>query len=450
MASRARAARKGKPLAGVIWVDITELFDHFRFASHPTGVSRVVLSLADALALDPGNLFQTIRPLLWHPVYRRPTTIDPTRLLPLAQFFPGLKSRYAAAGLSNRSSQHAVMKAIRTSLPRPLRFRMFPADSGVSQFARWAARQGLKLSPASFSPGDCLFAPGSFWLGGYAGRLTRQAQAAGIPVVAFVHDVLLLSHPEWLPGRHSQQFRRGCDSFLPACAALACNSAYTRDEIRRNVPPAAKLPIHVCRLADKAAVASGSLPAEITPLLSRRYALCVSTVTPRKNHELILEAWFRLGKKFGDATPYLVLVGGGHPDPRLREMMEREKKCGNRVVWLRDIDDVGLEALYRQAWITIYPSLAEGYGMPVAEALSRGKVCLAGLSTGIREVAMELIDAIDPTDSESVVTRLHGYISDPTRLAAREAEIKRCYRPTDWSSTARCIRSVLEQVVRER
>src|SRR5215470_20450175 len=143
------------------------------------------------------------------------------------------------------------MKAIRTSLPRTLRFRLFPADSGVSQFARWADHQGLTVAPAFFSPGDCLFVPGSFWLGGYASRLARQARAKGVPVVAFVHDVLLLSHPEWLPSRHSEQFRRACEAFLPSCAAIVCNSAHTRDELKRLVALPDRLPVLSCRLGDR-------------------------------------------------------------------------------------------------------------------------------------------------------------------------------------------------------
>jgi glycosyltransferase involved in cell wall biosynthesis len=84
--------------------------------------------------------------------------------------------------------------------------------------------------------------------------------------------------------------------------------------------------------------------------------------------------------------------------------------------------------------------------LPVAEALSRGKVCLAAPSGGIREISADLIDIIDPTDPRSVVVTVTAYLSNPAHLAAREA-IRQRYRSTNWSETARAIRSVLEGTV---
>jgi len=128
-------------------------------------------------------------------------------------------------------------------------------------------------------------------------------------------------------------------------------------------------------------------------------------------------------------------------------MMARQEVESGRVIWLSSVDEHSLEALYRCAWLTIYPSLGEGYGLPVAEALSRGKVCLAAPSGGIREVSPDLIDFIDPLEPRSVVAQVKMYLSQPSRLAAREAEIRRRYRPTAWSDTARAVCAVLERTV---
>ncbi len=432
-------------MAGSIWIDITELFGQFRLANHPTGVSRTVLKLADALAADPGKVFRAARPLFWHPIWRRAVTTEDSRLWPLAEFFPRLSALYMVAGLAGAAYSSRKMKAIATSLPRPLRYRLFPADNGVVLFARWARLQGIRLVPASFSADDSLFVPGSFWLGKYMPGLLAQARAAGTPVTAFVHDMLLLSHPEWLPGRHSDQFRRGCEAFLPGCAAIACNSRHTQREIHRFVldPP----PIQTCRLADQSIEhPSTRASAPVSEMLDKRYALFVSTIIPRKNHRLLVAAWDLLWHELGAATPYLLFVGGGAPDAPLATMMERPTTA-SRVIWLRSVDDSSLEALYRCAWVTIYPSLGEGYGLPVAEALSRGKVCLAAPSGGIREVSDDLIDFIDPLEPQSVVERVKMYLSEPSRLAAREAEIRRRYCSTPWSDTARAVRTVLEGTI---
>ena len=372
--------------SGTIWIDITELFDQFRMASHPTGVSRTVLNLADALAADAGDVFRAARPLFWHPILRCPLTAADKRLSPLTAFFPQLRASYAAAGMARTAYSSRTMKAIVTSLPRSLRYRLFPADNGVTLFARWAQRQGIRLVPAGFAAGDSLFVPGSFWLGRYMPRLAARARADGVSITAFMHDMLLLSHPEWLPGRHSDQFRRGCEAFLPMCAAIVCNSQHTRDELRRFVPLPEGLPIETCRLADQPlAGAPTAAPAAMSEFFDKRYVLFVSTLIPRKNHRLLVEAWHLLWRQLGPAAPYLLLIGGGAPDPHLADMMARHHE-GGRVIRLGSVDDSSLEALYRGAWMTAYPSLGEGYGLPVAEALSRGKVCLAAPSGGIREI----------------------------------------------------------------
>jgi glycosyltransferase involved in cell wall biosynthesis len=436
------------PRTGYLWVDVTELFDHFRIARYPTGVSRVILTLADALKADHGKTFADVRLLFWDPALRCALTADDPRLLPLAHFLPQLSTLYAAAGIATTAGNSRLQKALRTSLPRSIRFRLFPSDSGVTLFRQWAKQQGLLLAPVRFGAGDALFVPGSFWLGKYAARLAKQANSARVPVTAFVHDVLLLSHPDWLPRRHSDQFRRGCDRFLPGCTAIICNSMNTRDELRRHVVLPSGLPVFTCRLGD---LPSSSPAQRVTPAVAamteRRYVLFVSTITPRKNHVLLVEAWRRLWRQLGAATPYLLLVGGGAPDPALAAMLQSGQAEAGRIIRLTDIDDDGLAVLYRHAWMTAYPSLAEGYGIPVAEALSHGKICLAAPSGGIREIDNKLIDFIDPADPDSVADAVKAYLRDDDRRRKREAEIKENYNPTDWSETASVVRSVLERTV---
>lgn len=162
------------------------------------------------------------------------------------RFFAQLITAYAAAGMRPAARHSRVIKALRTFLPRWCRNRLFPADNGVALFKSWAKRQAVRLSAVRFARGDCLFVPGSFWTGKYAPRLAARANAAGVPVTAFVYDLLPLSHPDWLEQRRAKRFRRGRDSFLPGCAAIVCLTAYTRDELRRLVVLPRGLPVYTC------------------------------------------------------------------------------------------------------------------------------------------------------------------------------------------------------------
>ena len=402
----------------------------------------MIIHLTDELVARPGA-FGRARPLFWHPVDRTPLTFA-TAFAPLARFFPDLAPAYERAGWPFARPRSRVVKGLITAVPKPFRYRLVPSAHGVTHFAGWAKRHGVSLSRVEFEAGDCLFAPGSFWLERYAPGLADRAREKRAIVAAFVYDVLLLSNPEWLPSGHAEQFRRGLAAFLPRCKAIACGSSYTRSELLRRVELPAEALVEPCRLADRLDVSGGALPREIASL-SGPYVLFVSTITPRKNHRLLVTAWIDLWQRYRERTPYLVFVGGGAPDASLVSLLERAKAAGDRVVRLAGIDDAALEAVYRHAWLTAYPSLGEGYGLPVAEALGKGKVCLSSGRGGLAEVAPGLTDPIDAADHRSVVAAVGRYLDDPSAVADRESEIRNGFRSTAWSDTAAAVRGLIER-----
>src|SRR5262245_47687855 len=81
-----------------LWIDITELFGQFSRANHPTGISRVIINLTDALTAGHGAVFTRIKPIFWHPVEQMPLTVDDPGLGPLNTFFPALQARYDSSG----------------------------------------------------------------------------------------------------------------------------------------------------------------------------------------------------------------------------------------------------------------------------------------------------------------------------------------------------------------
>ena len=83
----------------------------------------------------------------------------------------------------------------------------------------------------------------------------------------------------------------------------------------------------------------------------------------------------------------------------------------------------------------------------MAEALARGKVCIATRCGGLEEVAPDLVDPIGPDDPDEFVTRIVEYLADPSLLAAREKLVRTHYRPTRWEDTAFMVRQILEGAV---
>jgi glycosyltransferase involved in cell wall biosynthesis len=107
------------------------------------------------------------------------------------------------------------------------------------------------------------------------------------------------------------------------------------------------------------------------------------------------------------------------------------------------LSDAELDVAYHHCQFTLFPSLAEGWGLPVAESLAHGKFCLASNRTSIPEVGGDLIDYFDPSDDDDVVAKIERLLFEPGYLAAREARLRTEYCPGTWAD---CARSVVLQL----
>jgi glycosyltransferase involved in cell wall biosynthesis len=116
---------------------------------------------------------------------------------------------------------------------------------------------------------------------------------------------------------------------------------------------------------------------------------------------------------------------------------------GGKVVLLEHPDDAELAALYRGCLFTVFPSLYEGWGLPVSESLAFGKPCLASAATAVPEAGGELARYFDPESVPDALRALRSVLDDPAALPAWEAEVRARFRPTPWSETARAIVEVL-------
>jgi glycosyltransferase involved in cell wall biosynthesis len=225
---------------------------------------------------------------------------------------------------------------------------------------------------------------------------------------------------------------------LPLCDRLLANSAFTAGDVAR-YRRAQGLPdcdIPLIRLGDGFSQAGAH--ATVAHGLDRPYALVVSTIELRKNHALLVDAWQVLLARHGpDAVPSLVFAG--REGPLSHDLMQRLRatsNLGGHVILRPSSSDAEIAALYRGCSFTLFPSLYEGWGLPVAESFTFGKPCLASNATSVPEVGGDLASYFDPLDLSATIACLEAILGDPAGLADWEAEIRRDFRPTPWSHTA--------------
>jgi glycosyltransferase involved in cell wall biosynthesis len=249
------------------------------------------------------------------------------------------------------------------------------------------------------------------------------ASASRAPWVATIHDLHFLHDPTHFTRRGVSVFTRFLDLVRAEAALVVCPSEATRadcvaagiDEGRIRVTPWG---------TDRTAVA----PAEVQRVrqaygLERPFILFVGTIEPRKNLGRLLEAFGRLG----DVDADLVLVGpAGWSDPPATN--------ARRLGFVPDRD---LHALYAAATVVSYPSLREGFGLPVLEAMVEGLPVLASDLPVLREVGGDAAVWFDPLDLESIAGALRLAATRPDELSALAAAGLERSRLFSWERVAR-------------
>ncbi len=158
--------------------------------------------------------------------------------------------------------------------------------------------------------------------------------------------------------------------------------------------------------------------------------------------------FFRAYAAYVQRTPDpipLVVVCGSHLASRMRAEVA-QLHLGNVVVWLKEVTDTELSALYSACDSFVYPSLYEGFGLPVLEALTCGALCIAYRVSSLPEVLGNAGLLIDPDDVEGLIGALQDVTRDPTMRAKYEAAIDEQVGNFGWEVAAQSIRSSLARI----
>jgi glycosyltransferase involved in cell wall biosynthesis len=239
-----------------------------------------------------------------------------------------------------------------------------------------------------------------------------------------VHDLTFLVHPECFePRLHRYLARVVPRSLRRAHHILADSHATQRDLTRLLGVPAERISViypgvdeQFCPLP-----ASASAPVRRRLGLPDTFLLFVGTLEPRKNLVRLLEALHRLPN-----APPLVLAGRrGWLYDEVFAAVER-LHLHERVCWLDFVEDTDLPALYNLAEAFIYPSLYEGFGLPVAEALACGTPVVTSRLASLPEVAGDAAILVDPFDSAAIAAGIQQALDAGEHFrAAGPAQVSR-------------------------
>lgn len=256
------------------------------------------------------------------------------------------------------------------------------------------------------------------------------------PVVATIYDAIPLLHPEWA----NQRLRSIKNRLLRGAAGAANLVIAVSDAAVPEIIGAYGVPREIIRVVppgvEEAWFASSPQIAALSSGTDRILSGCflfVGTLQPRKNVATLLAAYDALPSAIRSSRQLVVVgkYGWGADDVRSQLL---ERRAAGRVLWLRHVDDATLRTLHGNAGALVFPSRAEGFGLPVLEALASGLPVVCSDLPVLREVAGDCATFVPPDDVDGLAAAMVASVED-RGSSARERRRDRA-RKFDWRSTA--------------
>jgi glycosyltransferase involved in cell wall biosynthesis len=404
-----------------IWFEVDNLLTFLNNIGHPTGIQRVCIELLTAAYQEFGSRVQVCR---FNAVQFSCHRLEFRELLSELHSFGSADERVASRSTRPKLVQK-LADFIRTKFDRLVR----------PTFEYWV------------TPGDimiCLTSP--LQSHRYADDVKIVKRCYHMKFAMFVHDIMPVTHPQWFPDGNAGKFSKALDDALALSDVMVTSSEHNGREItaycdRHQLQTPL---IKTVRFGDGFS-GNAAFADEKQLALPDKFVLFVSTIEVRKNHVFLLRVWKRLLQRHGsEAIPSLVFFGGlGWNLDELMEELNSSNYLDGKIVILSGLSDAALREAYQRCMFTVYASLGEGWGLPVAEGLAAGRFCVCSNRFPLPQVGGDLIDYFDPIDEQDAQAKLERAMFDQNYRDARTARIIAEYRPTSWQDCTRSLVAAL-------
>ncbi len=294
--------------------------------------------------------------------------------------------------------------------------------------------------PLSLGPNDVILSVGDDWFHKDAAAIAALKKRRGFRYVTMCYDLLPVMFPAFFPERDTMLFRRHWTAMFPVADRILVMSRRVESDIRE-----------FCRKAgigvgEIVLVQPGYDPVQPdatfalpTGLVPGKFALFVGTIEPRKGHALLMDVWRRLVDEGAPQRLGFKLVLVGRPGWEVAEVLRQIADAASfqgTLLHFTSVDDGTLAGLYRDAAFCLYPSIYEGFGLPVIEAFAHGKAVIASTGGALTETVGSLSPCLPTGDVQAWLATIRRWMEDRDARAPFEMTIRESFAHPSWDQAA--------------
>lgn len=349
------------------------------------------------------------------------------------------------------------LRQLAQGLPPGLHARIGQMEKDLKRRAAKAMR-GLRGMPAPetihpFADGDVWVNLGCWWHADLPRRM-EAIRGAGLRLrtAVMIHDCMPLIFPEFFPRLNIEEWQDGIAPLKRATDVMLVSSAHTAGDLARVMPDftgrAAQIRFGDSfdrETPDPAAAAAARARLGVP----ENYVLLVGTIEARKNHALAFRAWRSMALRGVENLPTLVFAGKwGWKSRDLAEMLADSRGLEGRAMVVDGPSDAELDALYAGARFTLFPSLYEGWGLPIRESLHARKLCIAARNSALVEAGGDAAIYFESDSQEALIAAATPLCEDAALAAAEAAHLPR-FAPVPWAEGWETLKAALRAMEEE-